>query len=352
VQRIGTVTYRDYGIYAQSTYSILDNLKFTAGLRYTDDIMRDGVTRYEYFFPKPNDPVRTCELPLPPGNCFVANHTSSRAPTWVFDLDYTPIEDLMAYVKYARGYRQGGVLSTGPIGFETYQPEQVDTYEIGVKSSFRGTVPGYVNAAAFYNDFSDMQILGQFVNTHNQAIPLNAGILNAGSSRICGFELESSVTPYTGLNLNLAYTYLNSRLNSANQQNLTGGVYDHFAPSSIPGSPLQYSPRNKVSFQVTYKLPVDESLGKISIGATDVYTGSQLVQTGGPYTYLPSYNLLNFNLNWESISGGPFDAEFFMTNVTDEVYYTYLDDFTYFAGFASRVLGEPRMFGGRLRVHF
>jgi iron complex outermembrane receptor protein len=351
VQRQGGITWRNYGIYGQTEYAFTDWLKLETGLRYTDDSETEQVTRYEYVFPIPNTPVRGCEPPLPNGNCLVPAHTSSRAPTGLINLMVTPVEDVNAYIQYARGYRQGGLLTTGPIGFLTYQPEQVDAYELGVKSSFRGEISGVVNGALFFNDLSNQQILGEF-NARAPGTPLNAGIVNAGSARIWGFELESTISPHQGLTLSLAYTYLNSRLDSAKSLTIPTGPYTAFYPASVPGAPLALTPRNKASFNATYRLPVDETLGKISFGVTYTYTGSQLVQSGGPYAYIPSYDLLNLNLNWESIAGGPVDAEFFMTNVAGNYYASYVNDFIPLTGFAMQIPGEPRMFGGRVRVHF
>ena len=56
-------------------------------------------------------------------------------------------------------YRQGGVNLTN-VGIETWDAEKVDTYEIGAKASFRGgALSGYFNVAAFYNDFTDQQLV-------------------------------------------------------------------------------------------------------------------------------------------------------------------------------------------------
>ena len=81
----------------------------------------------------------------------------SKEPTWLIDLDYKPIPDVLIYAKWARGYRQGGV-NPSNIGLETWEPEKVDTYEVGTKASFSGALRGFINIAAFYNDFTNQQL--------------------------------------------------------------------------------------------------------------------------------------------------------------------------------------------------
>src|SRR5205823_12980060 len=82
--------------------------------------------------------------------------TSSHKPTWLINLDYKPNDDILAYAKYARGYRGGGI-NEANFGAETWQPETVDDYEIGLKTSYRGVVQGTFNLAGFWNEFKDQQ---------------------------------------------------------------------------------------------------------------------------------------------------------------------------------------------------
>ena len=350
-QRYGTVTWRDYGVYAQDTYAFTDKLKLTTGIRYTDDITSATTTRYSYQFP-PSVPAltRVCEAPIPAGDCIIADHVTSNAPTGLVNLQYSFDKDLMTYAQYARGYRQGGILSTGPIDNTTYKPEHLNAYEVGLKATFEGSVAGVANAAFFYNDFTDQQIQGTFVST-NPAVPVNAGILNAGKSRIFGFDFDSSIAPTDYLKLTVAYTYLDSKLVQINPVQ-PNGVYNVFGPNEPQGSELTFSPHNKVSLTPTYLLPVPRTIGKMSVSATYVYTASQLVFGTGPYADLPATHLLNLNANWESVFAKPLDLEFFMTNVTDLHYPTYVDNFVNLFGLTAESFGPPRMYGGRFRYHF
>jgi iron complex outermembrane receptor protein len=71
-----------------------------------------------------------------------------------------------------------------------------------------------------------------------------------------------------------------------------------------------------------------------------------------PLGTLPALDLLNLNLDWSSIGGSPVDVGFFVTNVADKQYYTYVPGLYGITGFEAANLGLPRMFGGRIRYRF
>ena len=352
-RRFGTLSWRDYAAYSQGTYSITDWLKAEAGVRYTYDLQFDDITRQLFYFgavPGVGPLSMECEPPNPNANCLVADRQTSHAPTWVLNLEATPWDGINTYAQYARGYRQGGIMATGPIGLQKYGPEHVNTYEVGVKSTFKGVIPGFVNVAVFYNDLTDVQVQGSLVN-RSFGIPLNAAIQNAGAAKIWGFEFEAAVKPITRVTVNAAYTYLHSRLEQANSIFFPTGPYEEFVPTGSVGGPLAFTPQNKFTIEVNYALPVEDTLGKITLGTNYTYTSSIIYQAG-PLGATPAYGLLNANINWQSVLQKPVDLEFFMTNALDRHYSQFNDDFYVAAGFSIETPGEPRMFGARARVHF
>jgi outer membrane receptor protein involved in Fe transport len=66
---------------------------------------------------------------------------------------------------------------------------------------------------------------------------------------------------------------------------------------------------------------------------------------------IPSSRVLNLSATWEGIAGLPVDVSAFATNVTNEVYLVSLNDNTA-RSFRSGLLGEPRMYGVRVKVRF
>jgi len=363
----GTIIYRDYAGYGQGTFTITDNLKFTAGLRWTDDIISASFDRENVQFPAPNAPLVICQTtlaPKGPGNdCHVSVRTSSNKPTWTMDLDYTPIEDVLTYATYSRGYRQGGINPAGPVDpvigdkFFTYQPESIDAYEIGVKSTFQLPFPAVYNVAAFWNELSNQQTTATFFGNGGQV--QDDGIVNVGKARVRGFEADVTAHLFTGFSANVSYTYLDTIVESLTPPSLAGSPLfsgkpgDGSALEVLQGQRLPFSPRNKAAVTLAYQLPVDESLGTITVLGTYLYTDNTLYYPGAaPLSGTPAYSLVNFNVNWQGINGGPFDAEFFMTNALDQRYYGVLSHLYDALGTDSATVGEPRMFGARLRYHF
>ena len=76
-----------------------------------------------------------------------------------------------------------------------------------------------------------------------------------------------------------------------------------------------------------------------------------LAAFGKDYGTIDSRDLLSLSLSWESIAGSPIDVSAFATNVTQEEYYAFVPGLAS-SGNESAVLGEPRMYGMRVRYRF
>jgi iron complex outermembrane receptor protein len=364
-QQLATIHFEDLAAFGQATYSILDNLKATAGARYTDDKSTSAVSAVNWgpavfpFLPAIGSPASVICAPQGDanlaGNCVQYYVQHSNSPTYVVDLDYNPLPDTMIYGKYSRGYRQGSIATFVAEGFHLFKPEYVNTFELGEKTTLRGPIPGIVNASIFYNDFTNQQLLVGF--TGQNATP-SSGIVNAGTSHIYGAEFETSITPWRPLTVGLSYTYLATKLISSsfstNQLPANSGYTTITYPTSV-GGPLPYSPKNKGSAYVTYRLPVPESEGNVSLGAVFTYTSGLQVAApeDDPLAHISPYGLLNVNLAWNAVAGSPVDVEMFSTNITDRLYYNNVTQlFNTPLGVDSRFIGEPRMYGLKVRVHF
>lgn len=349
--------YRNAGFFGQGTYKLNDQLSVTGGLRYTmDKVVGEGGTR-QIFFRAPNVPTFTCAAypgrPAPSGeSCLTRIEEKSNKPTWLIDVDYKPTSDTLLYAKYARGYRQGNVNASNsvPIG---WGPEKVDAYELGAKLSFRGTVNGYFNVAAFYNDFSDQQLTANLIP--DPRIPNNTnspaqGIVNAGKSRIAGIEVDTAINHSSGLGLAVGYSYLDTKLKTYSPPVFAG--YLPPTTGAVVGGALPQSPKHKIVATPSFKIPVDNSVGDITLSATYIYTAKQVAASDSPLGILPSSEVVNFNLNWNNVGGGPVDASAFITNAFNEKYPIFVSNGYQSTGAESLILGQPRMYGVRLRVRF
>jgi len=363
--------FNNKGLYAQATYKLTDQFSFTGGFRYTMDRQTDKAQLLNIVFPTAANgaALYTCQnrlkYPGPGGattplfvpnsnNCDQTFKIKSSRPTWLLGIDYKPNDDMLIYAKYARGYRMGSITNNS-IGFETADPEKVDSFELGSKTSFRGAVPGYFNIAGFYNNFTDQQLATNSVIKPEWlgVIPPAAPTVNAGKSRIWGIEVDAAISPFEGLKLDVGYTYLNTKLKSFTAPALPL-YYASLTPATAVGGPLPLSPKNRVTVSGAYTLPLAESVGRISFGATFIHTDKNEArsQAATPAYLVPAVDQLNLNANWDSVLGSNFDLAFFMTNVTNEAYIVFPSSgFFTFGGDGGHV-NEPRMWGVKLKYRF
>ncbi|MDE2405170.1 MAG: TonB-dependent receptor [Sphingomonadales bacterium] len=382
---------QDTALYTQATYKLTPQISLTAGFRYTWDkqTTTDDPRFVGYTANLAGAPILTTfcantALPMPAGGCYAVNSNKSSRPTWLIGLDWKPMEDVLVYAKYARGYRAGGVkpdviqtITSTVTGVTTridsWKPEKVDAFEIGLKSSFHGAISGIFNLAAFYNNFSDQQVmLG--ISAVAAPVPGQSSILNAGKSRIYGLEASTSLNLFKGFVLNFDYTYLNTKVKSVGiQPGLyvgTGNALVFAQPGAVAGMPLSFSPKNKFSVNANYTLINAPTLGAISVGATFTHTDSQysnfndigasstvlapngvLTPTTSNLGIIQATNLLDFNAGWTNVGGAPVDLSFFMTNVTGQKYYTQVPGLLGL-GVEVASVGAPRLFGFRAKIHF
>ncbi|GFE79641.1 TonB-dependent receptor [Steroidobacter agaridevorans] len=368
----GRTAYRSRGVYAQSSYDLAERFTLTGGLRYTWDEQTNSAQRITYSFPvlPPfiGGPSQRCTDPSSAPSCGQFLKQESDKPTWLLGLDYKPGDDVLVYGKYARGYRAGGVFTNAPIDHRTFDPEKVDNFELGLKTSFRSAVRGVFNIAAFYNDFTDQQLQFGFdarvdpVTGATAPVSPTTAVINAGKSRIYGAEVEVSITPIEGLTFDANYTYLNAEIRSIDQVTTLDPNYQVQTSQIESGAPLALSPKNKYALSANYTWRLPETVGLITFGATFVHTDEQLTSYsyqdpailalfGKNYGVIDSRDLLNLNVTWEGIAGSPVDLSAFATNVTDEEYFQYVPGLPT-SGSDYAALGEPRMYGFRLRYRF
>jgi iron complex outermembrane receptor protein len=208
----GRVDTKSIAFFGDFSYDLTDQFKISAGLRWTKDDKTATVLRQDYlgigspFFGNP-------------GAVFFrtrTDYTNSRSFekfTPRVSLSYQPNEDMNLYASWGRGFKSGGFDMRGdaifiPSTVDGYEPETIDSWELGFKGAFLDRTL-FINAAAFYSDYKDQQVTVQAVQP-----PPNVGVAsvvdNAGQAEIYGFELEMRAVPTDNLQLNLAFGYIHA----------------------------------------------------------------------------------------------------------------------------------------------
>lgn len=358
-------TYLNRAAYTQATWHFNEEFSVTGGLRYTWDHTEGyGIkTRYSWILAVAQAPNVATSSPS----------VSSKAPTGLLELDYKPFQGSMVYGKFLRGYRQGSVILAADPGADTFKPEKVNTYEVGLKTEFDWYVPGRFNLAAFTNDFSNQQLQLGYVSPSSLQ---TTSIVNAGKSRIRGIEGDAYFQIFDSVTLAFSFSLLDTvllqqtdqkaRIAAAGQAagNATGNPISGLIGGQITGASvtpiadvgdeLPYAPKQTYVTNINWRLPLPEKIGSVDVGATYSMIGQQrsAATSSGPFGLLDSFNLLNLNFTWTGIMGSPLDLVMYGTNVLGEKYTTYTSGTYNLLGFESRAVGAPRVVGARLKANF
>ncbi|GGY00176.1 TonB-dependent receptor [Pseudoduganella dura] len=182
--------------FGQLTYRVMDRLRATAGLRYTqDEKSRVGATSFQQG-PVFN-PATDFQLPN-------AARIETDKRTWRLGLDYDLAPSTFVYGTIATGYKAGGfndgcaagttlgvacpaAAAVAP-GYLFYQPESLKSIEVGAKTRFWNGRAS-LNAAAFRYDYTNLQLSGNaIVAGAPRFITTNAGVAS-----VRGLELDGKV---------------------------------------------------------------------------------------------------------------------------------------------------------------
>lgn len=326
--------------YAQGTYDLsawVEGLKATAGVRYTRD--------YEYAIAQSLDANAHCAVPPPPNtdqNCATVQSGYFHAPTWTLGLDEQITPKTLVYLASRRGYHTGGFNLFGDpsAGHFSVGPEYVTDEELGVKSDWSvGDMQGRTNAAAYHQAYSAIQIGQTILSPSGTPVFI---IANAADASIWGAEFEGTLNVTRDLQVGGFFDWLNFHY-----RNFEPGVDAHYAEATKTNQ----RPPVKFGLNTRYRLPLDERLGEFSAAATFSWQARN-----GDHSQVAGiqdeFGLLNLNLNWDRIGGGPVDASLFMTNVTNKSYVLTPNPFASSFGYSTAIYGEPRMYGIRLKYSF
>lgn len=109
--------------------------------------------------------------------------------SWRVDLEYQAGDDVLYYAGVSTGFKSGGVTTENlPNGeFDTFDPEELTAYEIGVKSQWRDR-QFTLNAAAFLYDFDNLQVSTiYFVGADTIT-----EIINAAKTEVYGLDVSAN----------------------------------------------------------------------------------------------------------------------------------------------------------------
>jgi iron complex outermembrane recepter protein len=246
-----------WAVYGDFTWSLSDRVDLTAGARYTYDkkTMSDNVPdsggalgnnfNYEFFT---NGPVKDS-----------ANWDEF---TPRLALSFNVNDDVNLYATASRGYKSGGFATFGfdvhgqefefggpappgttPLEFD---PEKVDSYEIGAKTRLLDNTM-QLNASLYHYDYTDLQLV-YFDQGSSQ-------VANVGEAQGEGLEVDLRWVPNAHWDTTVALSLLDTEITDATD------IIDIGACEDCDGKSLPSAPEVSGSAIVSYKWPMASGQG-------------------------------------------------------------------------------------------
>jgi len=296
-----------YAVFGQGTYSLLDTLHLTAGLRFDhqtlegeqEDDARNETCRGRMAF----DEI----LPK-----IAVSHDISK--------------DVMGYLSVSKGYLVGGFnwLNATPATFK-YDAEYTWNYEAGIKIAwFSGRL--LTNASLYYVDIEDKQV------TEYDNDTLTTTVTNAAKAHSQGVEIQFQAVPMAGLDLFASFGYADSTFDefNATEWNDDGSA---LIEKNLHGNHLPYAPRYTYNLGAQYRHQ-SGLFCRVDFFGTDRFFGDS-----ANASRQDSYETVKVKLGFEKER---FDLYVWGKNVFDEKYLTYVAPH---GDYTVGLDGGPRIFG-------
>lgn len=282
--------------YAQGTYNLSDKWSVTAGLRYTRDkkeaLVRNGLV-FDTIYPESGwipgyvrDPSVGTPVVLDDSKTW--NKLTPRV-----GVEYRHSRDTMFYASFGQGFKSGTFNPRAETAEPAANPEDVYSYEIGVKSDVTNSLR--VNATAFMLDHKNRQYVS-VIPDPNDATVLNQRLANVGTSDATGFELE-----VTWIATNNLAIYGNLGLIDANFSNVMSfdaqgnqiDITDKFVITNTP----------KTTANIGFSYDTTLANGDLVFNGNYSYRSSYGLNELDNLLTQDAYGVLNLGINWYSANG-------------------------------------------------
>jgi iron complex outermembrane receptor protein len=233
--------------YIDGTFELSDKTTISAGFRNTEDEKTFSRFQYGTAANPIGSTIQLSEFTSPFGNPLPESAYGTRiadgfgqdtktarepfdttqtwkADTWRFLVEHNISDDIMVYGSISKGFVSGGFAETcgSVLSCGSYSPEESESTEIGIKGDFYdGRLR--MNAALFSVDY-DALIRSQVVTVTDAAGKefQETMIVNNGSSKAQGLELEATWLPNDNFRLDFNLGYLDHEYEEYNLFDMAG----------------------------------------------------------------------------------------------------------------------------------
>lgn len=340
--------------FAQVDYKLTDNLTLIGGFRWTQDTIDFTYQFIECEITSPNAlgfcPERLISDPTFANDPFSDNinfdgflvdgitRTFNRKDTEYSgkaQLDYKVNKDLLIYAGYNRGTKGGGFNSSldgfvegtkEALGFD---PEILNSYETGVKSSFVDDTVRF-NASVYFYDYSNFQAFF-FAGT--------TGLLINTEAEFYGADAELTISPGNGWDILAGFSLNQTSVNGEAGGNI---IDDQEAPLA-PNFTMNGLVRKAWNLS---------SGAEISVQVSGQYVGDYYFNIiNSPAVAAGDYAIFDANVSWISPEG-EWEGSVFVNNLTDEEPLSFGFDITGFGNNTIQTYGAPRWVGAKIKYIF
>lgn len=278
---VGSTT--SYALYGNVSYNITDALKVQAGVRWSQDDKKtwqqvfgesvnaaawtvNNVTQY----PSSAQHAAGCNGPgthIYPTTSFT-NTGQLCGPYWTgtgqttFDnvspsgtISYQFTPDVYTYATVSEGWKSGGfnnILNEETADTTPFKSENLTNYEIGAKTEWFDHRL-LLNASLFYMEYKNFQVqsLVSLAGTVCSGSCDYESVVNAGTARSEGIELESEFRPTDAWDIYGNYSYNDAHIDNACILTTISGPCTNEAGWKLP-----FVPENKFTIGTSYTIPV------------------------------------------------------------------------------------------------
>ena len=355
----GDIDTKAWAAYFDGSYNFTDAFSLSLGGRYTVDERTASIYRQIYLGLAGSPEMGNPGAILFRTDTDFRNGTLQRKDkkfTPRVALGYKVNADHNVYASYSEGFKGGGfdprlnmvgTRLTEAQARAGYEPETIETYELGLKSAFNG---GRIttNAAVFYSDYKDVQIPGSVaIDTNGDGRDDSfAGVTtNAGKAKIKGVELEAIANITRDFTIAGMYSYIDADY----KEYIVAGV--NVADQRV----FQNTPKNSANLRANYDiaLPIMGHNGKVSLIGSVSYKGATNQFETVSLLDQDSYKLWDASIVWTR-ADGKIRAGIHGKNLNDERYKTagYLFPTLGNEGTLTAFYGNPRTVSATLEYRF
>jgi iron complex outermembrane receptor protein len=308
-----------WAIFGQSDIGLSEVLTLIVGARYTSEEKSAEIGSFGFC----DDFGSNCDFDFvdDDGWSFVSGNTT---------LKWDMSDNSQSYVGWTRSFRSGGynLRNTLPASPGPYDEEQVDAFEIGVKSDLLdGRMR--VNAAIFHNEYSDLQRT-IIIDDPNTGIRQEKA--NAADATIQGLEIELNAIITDSFRIDLSAGFIDAE-------------YDSFKGGD-PSNDLPNVPETNGNITLLYSHALGD--GEIEARGAATYTDSQYGDVANsPEIQLDSYTVVDGSLSY-TFPGQSLRISLWGKNLTDEEY----TNFALSGLNALWAIAPPRRYGVELNYAF